>query len=80
MQFGFRSVAADGISHGWILKAALQLRFIQSSVDANSDGTLATQTVLFGVERIVNGPKSVLVFCTACHSSAAFSLGVIWEW
>ena len=77
MQFGFRTVAADRIGHHWILKAALQLLFIQSSVAANDGWTLATQTVLFGIERVMDGPKSVLSFGAACDGSAAFGLGVV---
>ena len=63
-----------------ILLAELQLLFIQSCVEVNGGWTLATQVLLFGIERIVDGPKSVLSFEAACDGSAVACLGMTRDW
>ena len=79
MELGFRSIASDGVRNTRVLEASSQLLFVQSSVDANVQSPFATQAALFGKERFVDGPKSVLSFGAARDGSAYFSFWVVWE-
>ena len=62
-----------------ILLAELQLLFIQSCVEVNGGWTLATQALLFGIERIVDG-QSVLSFEAAYDGSAVACLRMTRDW